>query len=231
MRRIWITLLLVLCTNGSGVTALLVAPVIIDANGVQVGDRFPVTVHNVGSVSHEVVVSWGWFDQDLNGQVVLLSQDERRETAEDYLVVTPSKLELQPQDKQTLWIAVHNNDFEAIYPVLFIDLPAATVSSRLAVLLLLTPHLIESELEVLMSEWLPEEVVVWVHNSVETHQSFQVTVEAYDQTGKRLDGFELPVNRILPQRSRWISIPISPGVQRLQITGNCIPSGVIELVQ
>ncbi len=172
-----ITLLLVLLWSGIGL-AIMVSPVVIDAHAVELNDQFTITLTNPKTQSYRVELEWGHFILGDDGNVIL-EQDSSGFSAPDYLAIDAWHYDLDPESSVKVDITVINQDFLSISPVLYIKFNDGQISSRLAVLFVLSTFNPTQKLEVELLTANQKELRLRVFNPNNCHATFSGQAELY----------------------------------------------------
>jgi len=207
---------------------VLVSPVLVEANGVRAGDEIVITCTELDGREQLLSLSLGMFDQDQSGLVFFLEDEEAQARAAEIIELPRRQVELRPYERKELILRVRSADFASSYLAVFIRSQHGSVSSRLAVLLMLCSAAAEEAVE--LTDLLVDKhsVALTFHNFGTRHGTAAGVVAAYDGRGVLLNELYLESGRILPNRTRTVHLDLAlqPAAVRF-VPGEGLGSGLM----
>lgn len=212
---------LALCLLGwSGLcqAGVLVAPAVVEAEAVQVGDEIVISCTELAGQEQVIALSLGLFNQDSEGRVVFQEDEEAQARAAQIIELPCQEFPLQPYERKGLTIRVASADFASSYLVLFVQPKQTVVSSRLAVLLLLATASAREQVHLADVQLQRESLALTFHNSGTRHGRAAGIVAAYDGAGQLVGEFVVQSGRILPNRQGTAQLTVPPEVHSVQFS-------------
>ena len=194
---------------------VLVSPAVVEAHAVQVGDEIVISCTEMAGREQLITLSLGLFDQDEHGRVVFYEDQPSRMRAAEIISLSHEQFYLQPHERRGITLRVNPADFLSSYVVVFVRPEQVGISSRLAVLLMLSTA-------VARRRWTRQMCA-----SVAVLYPLTFTTQAactgqprvswpHDSAGELQGEFVVQSGRILPNRQRQtdLLLPIEPHTVR-----------------
>lgn len=192
------------CTAG-----VLVSPVVVEAHAVQLGDEIVISCTEMSGSSQTVSLSLGLFDQDDDGRVVFIEDPAAQARASQIIELPETMVELAPYERKQIRLKVNAVDFKSSYVVVFVRPQHSRISSRLAVLLLLSTASARDDVELAQMNFNDNSLSLTFHNFGSRHGRAAGVVAIYDADGLMRGQFTVDSGRILPHRQRSTDLSLS----------------------
>lgn len=217
MRLVLFCLMIVLLVQIPALAKLSVYPVIIEAEQVQKGDTFTIVCKQEGDTPLEIQLSVAQFDQAQDGSVEFREDDAAAWEAAQTLGLTSDRFTLKPFGQETIEVNLLKADFHNFYGVLFIKPLQAAISTRLAVLFLLSTVEEQEKVEVASFRYIEEKLELTVINEGERHGLWEGELLYYDSQDTLLDRIAVQSGIVLAGRSRNWAIDLPSWVKRVEV--------------
>ncbi len=195
---------------------VLVSPAVVEAHAVQVGDEIVISCTEMAGREQLITLSLGLFDQDEYGRVVFYEDQPSRMRAAEIISLSHEQFYLQPHERRGITLRVNSADFLSSYVVVFVRPEQVGISSRLAVLLMLSTAVAREAVDLTDVRIGGRSLSLTFHNSGSMHGAAAGVVAAYDSAGELQGEFVVQSGRILPNRQRQtdLLLPIEPHTVR-----------------
>ncbi len=220
-------LLLLFCLPSQA--SIVVSPVVIDAYDIQLHQTITIQVSNLGEDKQSVEVAWGWFDQDEQGAVVISRDPQAQKQAQQWMKCSPTRFQIEPGATELIRASIHNIDFTAIYPVMFITTIQDGMRAHQAVLFLLSTNKPKVAIEVGEAYWEEDLLMVELRNPATVHQGIRGVIEFFDGQDTLVSLAEIPLRRLLPGRRRSLLISVPDQTHMLDIVSPYLPQERVRI--
>jgi len=212
--------ILLACVLSGGCHAgLMVSPVKVEAHDVSVGDEIVLNLAELAGQEQELHFSLGLFDQDEFGGVVLREDPESQAWAAKIIELSHSKIILAPYQQADIRLTINRADYASSYIVVFVTPKRSSgVSSRLAVLLLLSTEGAAEAIALTDVDFTSDKVLITFQNSGSRHGRGEGTLALYDESGLLLGEEYVDTGTILPGCHRRSEIPLHESLSPVYFT-------------
>lgn len=219
MRIMLVVSLIVILITVPVCASVSVSPVIVDSDNVKKGDLFRILCEQKAEDSLEIQLSLALFDQDPLGNVYFLEDPDSVLEVRRILQLKQEKITLDPQGKAVVELELLDDNFTNLYAVLFVKPLQSTISTRFAVLLLLSSQDVKERVQISTWEQKAESLELTVVNSGLRHGLWEGELLLYDQQGNLSEQRSIASGLVLAGRSREWGIALPSWVNHVELKG------------
>lgn len=194
-----------------------VSPVVVEALEVKKGHCFEIFCFQQGEQPVPVLLSLALFDQDEEGRVIFLEDEQSVQKARSLLVLDAQEFCLEPGEKKKVQVTVAEAPASSSYIVLFVKPKQAGIATRLAVLFLLSAAGSEEEVKVVSWRRWQQSLALTLENRGERHGLWVGELLFYDSRGNIGEKLAIKSGVILAGRRRNLRIGLPAWVDWVEV--------------
>ena len=227
MRTLAVFLLILGLMVGSTHAAVLVSPIIFEADNITKGEVLRLEFTGGTAQSEKMQLSLALFDQASDGSIYFLEEPESIRRASSIVQVDTEPFLLKPREKKTFALEILDDSFSSAYVVVFVNSKRDDgINTRKAILLLLSTIGAKEEMTVVELGLQGGIGHVTFQNNGNRHGILSGQMTFYDASGTVIGEKSVTSGIVLPQRSRSAEFALPPYSTRFDVNLTEVRSGI-----